>query len=152
MSKNKTQPLYAFAIPPTLLSDFQPRELHIPESHPLHPSQQQLKSSTPPVPDLPAHLAIEDGRAPGTPGARDGFYCALTDATFPDLASLREHYKTDWYKFNVKLRLQGKPTGVSEEQFTKMVDGKFKRSRLGQWRPAPQPFVTDLPSSPASQP
>lgn len=123
MSKTKGQPLYAFAIPPNLLSDFQPRELHIPESHPLHPSQ--LKQSTPPVPDIPAHLAIEDGRAPGTPGSRDGFYCALTNATFPDLVSLREHYKTDWYKFNVKLRLQGKPTGVSEDDFTKMVDGKY---------------------------
>jgi len=129
-NKSKSAPLYAFAVPPALLSDFQPRELHIPESHPLHPSQLELKSATPAVPQLPAHLVIEDGRAPGTAGARDGFYCALTNATFADLAGLREHYKTDWYKFNVKLRIQGKPTGVSEEQFTQMVDGGLNQSSL----------------------
>lgn len=49
----------------------------------------------------------------------------MTNATFPDLGALREHYRTDWYKFNVKLRMQGKPTGVSEEEFTQMVDGEY---------------------------
>lgn len=111
-------PLYAFAVPPLLIADFTPRQLHIPESHPLHPSNKLALASTsaatplPPPPPTPATLAIG--------GA---FTCALTGASFPDLPSLRQHYKTDWYKYNVKLKLQGKPTPVSEEQFAALIEG-----------------------------
>ncbi|KAI5477959.1 hypothetical protein MNV49_005751 [Pseudohyphozyma bogoriensis] len=107
-------PLYSFALPVELLSNLQPRQLHIPESHPLYAassSKALVKPSTPPPP------------APVVAGAGGAFTCALTGASFPDLAGLRDHYRTDWYKYNVKLRMQGKPTGVGEEEFNRLVDG-----------------------------
>lgn len=104
-------PLYAFSVPPALLSNFKPRQITIPEHHPLHPSKKEL----PPIEPAPA--------SSNTLAIGGAFTCALTGASFPDLASLREHYKTDWYKYNVKLRLQGKPTGVTEDQFNALVEG-----------------------------
>lgn len=106
-------PLYAFSLPSDLINDFQPRQLHIPETHPLHPSN---KVTLPPPEPAPSTSTLAIGGA---------FTCALTGASFPDLPSLREHYKTDWYKYNVKLRLQGKPTGITEEQFDALVEGEI---------------------------
>lgn len=112
-------PLYAFQLPPPLIADFEPRQLHIPASHPLHPSNQQaVLAAAAPTPIEPASTQLTIGGA---------FSCALTGASFPDLASLKEHYKTDWYKYNVKLRMQGKPTGVTEEQFTALVEGELPK-------------------------
>lgn len=109
-------PLYTFQLPGPLLSDFQPRQLNIPESHPLHPSNRATATtSAPPI----------DSNAPQQPLAIEGglFTCQLTGASFSDLTSLRDHYRTDWYKYNVKLKLQGKPTPVSEDQFNALVEG-----------------------------
>lgn len=113
-------PLYAFQLPAPLIADFEPRQLHIPESHPLHPSKQQSTITSSPAPAEPVSSQLAIGGA---------FTCALTGAAFPDLASLREHYKTDWYKYNVKLRMQGKPTGVTEEQFAALVEGELASAR-----------------------
>lgn len=110
-------PLYAFQLPPPLIADFEPRQLHIPTSHPLHPSNQQAAiAAGSPTPTEPASTQLAIAGA---------FNCALTGASFPDLAALKDHYKTDWYKYNVKLRMQGKPTGVTEEQFTALVEGEL---------------------------
>ncbi|GAA5868966.1 hypothetical protein JCM1840_000434 [Sporobolomyces johnsonii] len=106
----KLPPLYAFSLAPDLLAAFQPRQLAIPEHHPLHPSNRP----PPPSPDAALQSSV--------PTPTGAYTCALTGASFPDLPALREHYKTDWYKYNVKLRLQGKPTGVSEEQFNALVE------------------------------
>ncbi|CEQ41629.1 SPOSA6832_03364 [Sporobolomyces salmonicolor] len=114
----KLPPLYAFSLPPDLLAAFQPRQLAIPEHHPLHPSNRPSPSE--PAPSSPDAAVQSTVRTPN--GA---YTCALTGASFPDLPALREHYKTDWYKYNVKLRLQGKPTGVSEEQFNALVESAF---------------------------
>jgi len=42
-------------------------------------------------------------------------------ASFVDIVDQREHFKTDWHRYNVKLRVQNKPR-VSEEEFTAMVE------------------------------
>lgn len=106
-----TAPIYVFSIPTELINHFQPRQLRLPEYQSL-----VLKStSPPPVTQLDAVVGQGLGGA---------FTCTLTGASFPDLASLKEHYKTDWYKYNVKLRSQGKPTGVTEEQFDVLVEGE----------------------------
>lgn len=122
-----TVPLYAFQLPTPLLADFQPRQLTIPESHPLHPSNRQSPATaTQPVgtpSPTPQQLAITGGQ----------YTCQLTGASFADLGSLRDHYRTDWYKYNVKLKLQGKPTPVSEEQFNQLVEGELRV----QWQGRP---------------
>ncbi|KAK4047519.1 hypothetical protein OIO90_006161 [Microbotryomycetes sp. JL221] len=118
-------PLYLFQLPQELLNDLQVRELHIPESHPLYEhharalEQQQQQQQTQPA-TSPNAIAEPQSDAAATGGR---FTCAVTQASFPDLVSLRQHYKTDWYKYNVKLKLEGKPTPVSEQDFEALVDG-----------------------------
>lgn len=113
-TKSGTGPLYLFSLPPALLENFKPRQLNIPEDHPLHAAKKEAES-----------LAIElPASSSNTLAIGGAFTCTLTGASFPDLVSLREHYKTDWYKYNVKLRLQGKPTGVTEEEFDALVEGE----------------------------
>ncbi|KDE03388.1 hypothetical protein MVLG_06106 [Microbotryum lychnidis-dioicae p1A1 Lamole] len=116
-SKGSHQPLYAFALPSELVNDLCVRKLVIPESHPLHPSQALVKSTssstlTPNGPPRADQLSITAGN----------FTCALTGASFNDLQGLKDHYKTDWYRYNVKLKLQGKPTPVSEHDFAQLVE------------------------------
>lgn len=113
-------PLYAFALPPQLLDNFKARELHIPDLHPLNLSKKKVEQAAESVPSTSATLAIG--------GA---FTCGLTGASFPDLAALREHYKSDWYKYNVKLRSQGKPAGVTEDQFDALVEGELRTELWG---------------------
>ncbi|KAK4049563.1 hypothetical protein OIV83_004060 [Microbotryomycetes sp. JL201] len=114
-------PLYLFQLPGELLDDLRVRELHIPESHPLHESNRvPTRQEQQPAHPTHEHLAATSGQ----------YTCAVTGASFSDLYSLRQHYKTDWYKYNVKLKLQGKPTPVSEQQFESLVEGKALMSLL----------------------
>lgn len=116
-------PLYMFQLPSSLLDDFKPRQLHIPESHPLHPSKRATAAAATTEAADTVQVApgtLSQAQSNSAPGQ---FTCQLTGASFADLSSLREHYRTDWYKYNVKLKLQGKPTPVSEEQFNALVEG-----------------------------
>ncbi|TNY22850.1 hypothetical protein DMC30DRAFT_101545 [Rhodotorula diobovata] len=111
------QALYAFQLPRDLVTALHPRQLVIPESHPLHPSNRTLDPAPPPTTtDADADLAH------ATPQSRGSYTCALTGASFSTLEGLKHHYHTDWYRYNVKLRLQGKKTPVSEQEFNNLVD------------------------------
>lgn len=105
----KLPSLYAFSLPSDLLPHLQPRKLVIPPTHPLHPSNAL------PIPPTP----LENTQKKQSDGA---YVCALTGASFSDVIGLKEHYKTDWYKYNVKLKLQGKTTPVGEEEFNHLVE------------------------------
>ncbi|GAA5933756.1 hypothetical protein JCM10213_008585 [Rhodosporidiobolus nylandii] len=60
------------------------------------------------------HEAHQAGQA----GAGEGqFRCALSGASFPTLGELKEHYRTDWYPYNVKLKLKGQKGPVSAHEF-----------------------------------
>ncbi|KPV74045.1 uncharacterized protein RHOBADRAFT_49987 [Rhodotorula graminis WP1] len=107
------QALYAFQLPPDLLAALQPRQLVIPDSHPLHPSN-RLQDLVDQDPATPPPTATR------TPG--NNYTCALTGASFPTLDGLKHHYRTDWYRYNVKLRLEGKKTPVAEDDFNRLVD------------------------------
>ncbi|GAA5860137.1 hypothetical protein JCM8547_009197 [Rhodosporidiobolus lusitaniae] len=107
----KHQGLYAFSLPPALLPSLQPRQLVIPQDHPL------ARPPPPPSPPPPSStLPVEDKREGGA------FTCALTGASFATLQELRDHYKTDWYRYNVKLRLKGEKTPVGEEEFKRRME------------------------------
>lgn len=109
------QALYAFQLPRDLVTALQPRQLVIPESHPLHPSNRTLDPAPPPT-------TTDADLAHATPQSRGSYTCALTGASFSTLEGLKHHYHTDWYRYNVKLRLQGKKTPVSEQEFNNLVD------------------------------
>lgn len=106
--------LYLFDLPVELLDSLRPRELALPADHPLRAFEQRptAKRRASNTPDDEA-VAKEKGK----------YYCAVTGASFDTLEQLREHYKTDWYRYNLKLKSQGKPAGVSEEQFNALVEG-----------------------------
>ncbi|KAJ8292574.1 Protein VMS1 [Rhodotorula toruloides] len=105
--------LYLFQLPTDLINHLTPRQLVIPPDHPLHPSNRTAEP-TPATQDLP--LGLDDGRRGGA------YTCALTGASFDTLEGLKQHYRTDWYRYNVKLKLQGKPTPVSEQAFNQLVE------------------------------
>ncbi|GAA6062108.1 hypothetical protein JCM10212_000862 [Sporobolomyces blumeae] len=110
----KLPSLYAFSLPPDLVEHLSPRQLVIPPDHPLHPSNQ--------LPPPPPSTLPPPSQGDATPSATGAYTCALTGASFDSLQALRDHYKSDWYKYNVKLRLEGKPTRVSEQEFNDLVD------------------------------
>ena len=110
-----TAPLYSFQLPAPLLANLSLRKVVIPTSHSLY--------RAPAVPSADELALSQSVQQRDTLSPAGAITCTLTGAAFDDLAGLREHYKTDWYKYNVKLRLQGKPTGVSEDDFNALVDG-----------------------------
>ncbi|GAA6036489.1 hypothetical protein JCM8097_003531 [Rhodosporidiobolus ruineniae] len=114
----KHQGLYAFQLPVDTLSLLRPRTLVIPDTHALHPSNRTQTLS-----EQPPHPAETDADAAHQAGAKgDGAYkCALTGASFDSLAELRDHYRTDWYRYNVKLKLKGLKTPVGEDEFNRRV-------------------------------
>ena len=108
---SRPEPLYLFTLPPALLADITPRQLSLPST-----------KSIEPAPSLP--------QLPPTTTKSGLFNCTITGATFTDLDSLKAHYKSDWYKYNVKLRLKGITVAVSEEDFDKLVEGQSPCPRL----------------------
>lgn len=88
---------HVFALPEPLLHTLTPRNLI---------SQTPPRSPSPPPPQ--AH------------SARTCNVCLV--ATFVDVDEQRNHYRSDWHRYNVKVRLNaGKP--VTEADFTLLVDG-----------------------------
>lgn len=125
----KESQLYNFNLPKELLLNFKSRSLEIPENHPLHPNFNKPSTNT--IKTIESNESHNNNRInqstliiPGT-STSGLFNCNLTNQNFKDLNSLRNHYKTDYYKFNVKLKSQNKPFPISEEEFDLLIDGKF---------------------------
>lgn len=116
--------LYLFQLPADVLAQLQPRQLVIPPDHPLHPAHRTRAAPT-------GASVGDDDDANSQPTTTAGAYtCALTGASFDSLEGLKQHYRTDWYRYNVRLRLQGKPTPVSEQAFNQLVEGAYPRRSL----------------------
>lgn len=49
-------------------------------------------------------------------------HCRTCLISFPDLEDYKFHFKDDLHRFNIKLKLGGKPP-VSQEQFCELEDG-----------------------------
>jgi len=53
-----------------------------------------------------------------------GLLCSIcAGATFLDLAQQREHYRSDWHRYNIKAKLSGKKV-VAEGEFSNLVEGE----------------------------
>jgi hypothetical protein len=97
--------LHAFALPAELLQNLTLRSRLAQQTaaEPNHAEQQQ---------DLSSQTAA-------TQGSRACNVCL--GATFVDVEEQRVHFRSDWHRYNVKIRLRGgKPT--SEVDFAKLVD------------------------------
>jgi hypothetical protein len=56
------------------------------------------------------------------PGGHDGHFCRVSNVQFDSAAALREHYHTDWYRYNLKRSVRGQPP-TSEAEFDALVEG-----------------------------
>jgi hypothetical protein len=61
----------------------------------------------------------------GTTDVSSSLGCAACGVgSFPTVAEQREHFRSDWHRYNVKVRLGGDAKAVGEEEFAAMVDCK----------------------------
>ena len=66
--------------------------------------------------------AAEQDKVPAPADGEDGrFHCGLSRATFDSADALREHYHTDWYRYNLK-RAQRQLPPVDEAEFERLVE------------------------------
>ncbi|CAE6454621.1 unnamed protein product [Rhizoctonia solani] len=100
------EPIHVFNIPANLLEVLSLRESSLVASLP--PATTPNRPTTPPQP-------TPTGSAPS---------CTVClGASLSDVKEQREHFRSDWHRYNVKMRLQDTShQPVSEEQFTKLVE------------------------------
>uniref|UniRef100_A0A8D9DWV6 Ankyrin repeat and zinc finger domain-containing protein 1 n=1 Tax=Cacopsylla melanoneura TaxID=428564 RepID=A0A8D9DWV6_9HEMI len=56
---------------------------------------------------------------PGETG--NSLYCSHCEELFENTAQQRKHYKQDWHRYNLKLRLASRPA-ITEEKFDQLAD------------------------------
>jgi hypothetical protein len=99
----QTSQYHAFSLPPSLLTALKPREL-------VGQVSQRTSSPAPTV-------------APSTSsGVRTCNVCL--SAGFGDVDEQRAHFRSDWHRYNVKMRLNGSGS-VSEAAFNALIDGMY---------------------------
>jgi hypothetical protein len=50
-------------------------------------------------------------------------------STFGDVHEQRTHFRSDWHRYNVKIRING-ANPVTEQAFSELIDGAFPSSQL----------------------
>ncbi|KAI0766573.1 hypothetical protein BD413DRAFT_696795 [Trametes elegans] len=97
---------HVFSLPKELLDTLVPRNILNQTTEPVSPA--------PPRPNSPPPAAQP------TAGSRACNICL--GATFVDVEDQRVHFRSDWHRYNVKVRLNGGDP-VSETHFAQLVDG-----------------------------
>lgn len=99
---------HVFSIPQHLLDTLVPRNIgNLPSSVPAATEEPSRAASPAPAPAAPA-------------GARACNICL--GVTFADVDEQRTHFRSDWHRYNVKMRMSG-ANAVSEAQFAQLADG-----------------------------
>lgn len=106
-----TEPLHVYSLSPALLDGLYPR------AAPVSPQMPMPASETTRLADLDAQSAD----AVGTSSTG----CTLClGAAFKDVSEQRAHFRSDWHRYSVKLRLRdAKSQPVSEASFAALMDG-----------------------------
>ena len=99
---SRQEQYHLFSLPPHLLENLIPRDVVNQPS----PSPPRSVSPLPPAERTAA-------------SARSCNICL--GASFADVDSQRSHFRSDWHRYNVKMRLKGSDP-VTESQFGKLVD------------------------------
>jgi hypothetical protein len=99
---------HVFALPTEILQNIALRG-HLSHQTAVDPSKAEQQ-------DLPSQTAP-------THGPRACNVCL--GATFLDVEEQRAHFRSDWHRYNVKIRLRGGKL-VSDADFAKLVDGRYK--------------------------
>lgn len=99
------EPLHLFSIPPEVLDNLTLRPSPL--------AQPQLSEPT---------VEEQATVGPSVPGAASCNLCPGT--ALNDVQEQRAHFRSDWHRYNVKLRLQNPGANpVTETQFANLVDG-----------------------------
>jgi len=111
---------HLFALPTPLLETLTPRN---------DISSRDLVPQPQPAADGDGTAKIEEtpSRDPPTASASStlGRSCNVCQgASFANVDDQRNHFRSDWHRYNVKLRLNGKEV-VVETQFTQLIEGLF---------------------------
>ena len=93
---------HVFSLPKELLESLVPRNI-------INRAPTPSRSPSPPAPTI------------STNAARACNICL--GIGFTDVNEQRRHYRSDWHRYNVKMRLNG-ANAVSEAQFSQLVDGE----------------------------
>lgn len=97
-----SQRYHIFSLPPDLLDTLTPRSL----------ISNQAVPQEPPPPTIPQEQAPSSSRS-----------CNICLGTeFVDVDEQRSHFRSDWHRYNVKIRLKGGDP-VTESTFAQLVDG-----------------------------
>jgi len=99
-----SQRYHIFSLPPDLLDTLTPRSL----------ISNQAVPQEPPPPTIPQEQAPSSSRS-----------CNICLGTaFVDVDEQRSHFRSDWHRYNVKIRLKGGDP-VTESTFAQLVDGGY---------------------------
>jgi hypothetical protein len=98
---------HVFSLPPALLDTLVPRTLFTQT-----PQEAPARSASPPLPAS----TIQHG------ASRACNICL--GALFSDVDEQRAHFRSDWHRYNVKMRVGGS-NAVTESQFGQLIDGMF---------------------------
>lgn len=102
--------LNVFSIPPELLASLTVRSIQAQAPEPATGDAVSKKEAKQPAP------------APAAAPSGVGFGCqACPGASFETPEDQREHFKSDWHRYNVKAKLQGK--AVTAEVWDEMAEG-----------------------------
>ncbi|CAE6441154.1 unnamed protein product [Rhizoctonia solani] len=105
-ARDLKEPIHVFSIPTQLLESLSLRESSLVANLP--PTATPTRPTTPPQ--------------PASPGSTPSCTVCL-GANLSDVKEQRAHFRSDWHRYNVKMRLQeASHQPVSEEQFTKLVE------------------------------
>lgn len=74
-----------------------------------------------PAPRIPSPVPASRPSAPLT-GSKSCNVCL--GATFTDVDDQRNHFRSDWHRYNVKLRLRNADV-VTETQFASLIEGEI---------------------------
>lgn len=131
-----TMTSYVFTLPKPLVDDFKLRQLSLPVPEPV----------------------VQPAPVESSAGLGGLFTCSITAASFGTVEELKEHYKSDWYKYNLKLRSKGSKAIVSEDEFDRLVEGSSSRAvdvqalTITQVSPLRSPARTHSPRLPTRPP
>lgn len=97
---------HVFSLPQELLDTLIPRNI-------FNQAKSPVRADSPEVPEPPPSFNV---------GSNARVCNVCPGAAFVDVDEQRAHFRTDWHRYNVKLRIGGSKT-VSAAQFSHLVDG-----------------------------
>ncbi|KAH7926441.1 hypothetical protein BV22DRAFT_1032943 [Leucogyrophana mollusca] len=109
------QRYHIFSLPQDLLDVLSPRNLGL-----IAPSDSQLPDPSTSLPNVTPNPTV-NASAGTNSNARACTTCPGASA-FPDVDAQRTHFRSDWHRYNVKIRLLGTGAPITETAFAQLVD------------------------------